>query len=455
MGENRLADWLCRPSPKPVILARQELVSELSQKLDLRENLAITGERLRPRLDPESLVGWAERPPNLPGNVCWGFVVALAVAAIATGVYYYVTSVAWPVILVLMIEGFLRWQLRRKAKALIDGVSYNAEGLLLFSNILELLEREPFVSPRLQKLCTPLKEHPKPSSEVIRRLAGIVYWIDARHGLLAGLAELPLLYTLQIGFAAEAWRRRWGGAMRTWVNTAAEMEALLSLATYSFEHPTDLFPEFVEDSAISFDGENLGHPLIPDVDCVRNSVRLDEDTRVMLVSGSNMSGKSTLLRTIGINAVLAMAGAPIRGKSLRLSPLIIGTSIRKTDSLQQGRSGFYTEILHLRRVFNLTEEPAAVLFLFDELLEGTNSKDRRIASEGLLKALLNCRAIGVVTTHDLALTEITDSANGFVRNMHFEDQVKHGKMYFDYKLRDGVVVKSNALELMRLMGFEI
>jgi DNA mismatch repair ATPase MutS len=150
-----------------------------------------------------------------------------------------------------------------------------------------------------------------------------------------------------------------------------------------------------------------------------------------------------------------MSGAPIRGKSLRLSPLIIGTSIRRTDSLQQGRSGFYTEILHIRRVFNLTEEPTPVLFLFDELLEGTNSKDRRIGSEGLLKALLNSGAIGVVTTHDLALTEITDSADGLVRNMHFEDQVKGGKMYFDYKLRDGVVSKSNALELMRLMGFEI
>jgi DNA mismatch repair ATPase MutS len=354
-----------------------------------------------------------------------------------------------------MTEGFLRSQLRKKAKTVIDGVSCNAEGLLLLSNILELLEREPFVSPQLQKLCTPLKEHPKPSSELIRRLAGIVYWIDARHSLLAGLAEVPLLYTLQIGFAAEAWRRRWGRRMRTWVNAAAEMEALLSLATYSFEHPADLFPEFIEDSAVLFNGENLGHPLIPDAQCVRNSVRLDKDTRVMLVSGSNMSGKSTLLRTIGINAVLAMSGAPIRGKSLRLSPLITGTSIRRADSLQEGRSGFYTEILQIRRVFTLTEEPTPVLFLFDELLEGTNSKDRRIGSEGLLKALLNSRAIGVVTTHDLALTEITDSADGLVRNMHFEDQVKDGKMYFDYKLRDGVVSKSNALELMRLMGFEI
>jgi DNA mismatch repair ATPase MutS len=172
------------------------------------------------------------------------------------------------------------------------------------------------------------------------------------------------------------------------------------------------------------------------------------------VSGSNMSGKSTLLRTMGINAVLAMAGAPIRGKSLRLSPLSVGTSIRRTDSLEQGRSGFYTEIQQIRRVFKLTEE-ATLLFLFDELLEGTNSKDRRIGAEGLLKALLNQSAIGVVTTHDLALTEITGSANGLVRNMHFADQVKDGKMYFDYRLREGIIAKSNALELMRLLGFEI
>ena len=455
MGENRLADWLRRPSRKPVVLARQELVSEFREKLDLRENLAVTGEGLRPRLAPESLVGWAEGPRDLPGNVWRGVVLALVIAVVATGVFYFLTSIVWPFTLVLTLEGFLRWRLRKKTQAVIDGVSCNAEGLVLFSNILELLEKEPFRSLPAQKLCAPLKPGPIPASAVIRRLARIVYWVDARHSLLAHLAELPFLYTLQVGLAAEAWRRRWGASLRAWVDITAEMEALLSLATYSFEHPGDPFPEFADESSITFIGENLGHPLIPDSKCVRNSVRLDRDTRVMLVSGSNMSGKSTLLRTMGINAVLAMAGAPIRGKSLRLSPLSVGTSIRRTDSLEQGRSGFYTEIQQIRRVFKLTEEATTLLFLFDELLEGTNSKDRRIGAEGLLKALLNQSAIGVVTTHDLALTEITGSANGLVRNMHFADQVKDGKMYFDYRLREGIIAKSNALELMRLLGFEI
>ena len=455
MGENRLADWLRRPSPKSVILARQELIAELRLKLDLRESLAVTGETLRVRLDPESLVGWVEQLPGMPGKIWPSLAFALAVAALATGVYYFFSFIVWPLLLVLSFEVGVRWKLQKRAEALLDGVACNAEGLVLFANILALLEKESFASPHLQKLCAPLKEHPKPASQSIRKLARIVYWIDARHSLLAHLVDLPFLYTLQVAFAAESWRFHWGPRMRSWVDVAAEMEALLSLATYSFEHPADPFPHFIEDSLPIFIGEALGHPLVPDARSVRNSVRLDNETRVMLVSGSNMSGKSTLLRTIGLNAVLAMAGAPIRGNSLRLSPLTIGTCIRRNDSLQQGRSGFYTEILQLRRVFQLTDDSVALLFLFDELLEGTNSKDRRIGAEGLLKGLLSRRAIGVVTTHDLALTEIANSSNGQIRNMHFEDQVQDGKMHFDYKLREGVIAKSNALELMRLMGFEL
>lgn len=455
MGENRLADWLRRPSPKPVVLARQELVTELRQKLDLRESLAVSGESLRARLDPESLVDWAEQAPGMPGNLWKGTTRAFLVAALATGLYYLFSLTVWPFALVLSLELGVRWKLQKRAETILDGIASNAEGLVLFASILELLEKESFASSQLQRLCAPLKEQERPASQIIRKLARVVYWIDARHSLLAHLVDLPLLYTLQVAFAAEAWRLRWGGRLHAWVHVAAEMEALLSLATYSFEHPADPFPDFAEDSSPTFIGQALGHPLVPDARCVRNNVRLDTETRVLLVSGSNMSGKSTLLRTIGVNAVLAMAGAPIRGQSLRLSPLNIGTCIRRTDSLQQGRSGFYTEILQIRRVFKLSEDSTVLLFLFDELLEGTNSKDRRIGAEGLLKGLLNRRALGVVTTHDLALTEIADSSQGHIRNMHFEDQVKDGKMHFDYKLREGVIVKSNALELMRLMGFEL
>jgi DNA mismatch repair ATPase MutS len=270
------------------------------------------------------------------------------------------------------------------------------------------------------------------------------------------------------------------------------VEALQSLAAYSYEHPDDQFPEFIatpvppitpepvssRDSRVVnpsglgardlalpladvgtppvFEGDDLGHPLLPAAQCVRNSIALGSSVQVLLVSGSNMSGKSTFLRTVGINAVLAMAGAPVRARSLRLAPLCLGTAIRVTDSLQAGRSGFFAEITRLRQIMDLTVAGLPVLFLLDELLHGTNSHDRRIGAEALVRALIERGAIGVVTTHDLALTAIgTAGTDGRVRNAHFQDELRDGRMLFDYRLHDGVVTHSNALELMRSVGLDV
>jgi MutS domain V len=476
MGEERLAKWLCAASAIHEIVERQKIVAELCEKIDLREDIAVTGEDLRPRLDPGPLISWAEGAP-LPSAAGLRFIFALlALAALALAVYRLAGGRIWPLILVLSIElGFYaKW--RRRAEAVMDNLHCNAEGLTLFSQVLERIEREQFASPHLQAATAELKppsvraKDGQRAARAIRDLARIVYWTDGREGMLAKMLDLPLLYSLQAAFAADAWRIRWGSKMRRWMETAGEVEALLSLASYSFEHPADPFPELLEgrrggsqtrprsdaDGGIPiFDGQELGHPLIPASQCVPNSVRLDANTRVMLVSGSNMSGKSTLLRTVGINTVLAMAGAPIRGKSLRLTPVALGTRIRSTDSLQEGRSNFYTEILHIRRVFDLLNGSAPLLFLFDELLEGTNSKDRQVGAEGLLRALINRGAIGLVTTHDLALTTVTASVGATIRNFHFQDFVEDGQMRFDYKLRDGVVARSNAIELMRLIGLKV
>jgi MutS domain V len=456
MGENRLAEWLSEGSPLNDVLERQQLVRELRDKLDLREDLAVMGEELGARLDPEKLIAWAEAPSVLPGSV-WRWITALlALAAGVTGVYYLSTQTLWPLLAIFVVEAVVLAWLRRKAHEVIAAVDCNAEGLLLFSEILARLEREPFAAPRLQTFAAELKRQGPPASAALRQFARVVYWIDALDGVLAKMAELPFLYSVQVAMAAEAWRRRYGTKLRRWAEIAGEIEALLSLSGYSYEHPDDPFPEFASTgSGVGLlEGDTLGHPLIAQAVCVRNSVRLDPQTRVLLVSGSNMSGKSTLLRTVGINAVLAMAGAPIRGKRLRLSPLKIGTRIRSMDSLQEGRSSFFTEILHIRKVFDRANGSVPLIFLFDELLEGTNSKDRRIGAQGLVHALLQRRAIGIVTTHDLALTEISAAVGDVLRNMHFEDQVADGKMRFDYKLRDGIVEKSNALELMRLIGLE-
>lgn len=458
MGEERLAEWLTVASPVPEIHERQKVILELRDKLDLREDLALLGEDLKVRLDPRSLEIWAEAQQLLPAGP-WRIVAALfAVCAAGATLFLLATLRLWPLAIILALEVLVLLWLRGRAEAVVSGLACNAEGLGLFADVLQRLESEPFTAARLQEFATELKSGGQSASQSVRQLANIVYWIDAREEFLGRLLELPVLYAVQCAFAAEAWRRQIGGKLRAWVNIAAEMEALLSLASYSYEHPEDPFPTFAEklpNTKAVFLGEEVGHPLIPTKECVRNTVQLDAQTRMLLVSGSNMSGKSTFLRVAGINAVLALAGAPIRGKSLHMTPVRLGTSIRRVDSLQEHRSSFYTEILRIRDVFELTEGAANVLFLFDELLEGTNSNDRRIGAEGLLRALLERGAMGIVTTHDLALTDIAQVWPNAVRNVHFQDYVEDGKMRFDHKLRDGVVAKSNALELMRLIGLKV
>jgi DNA mismatch repair ATPase MutS len=278
--------------------------------------------------------------------------------------------------------------------------------------------------------------------------------IDSRDNWFVKILDWPLMYSVQVALKSEAWRRQHGMAVRGWLDATGEMEALLSLAAYHYEHPDDPFPEFVDGSP-HVQGEALGHPLIPAARCVRNDVRLDAETRAILVSGSNMSGKSTYLRTAGVNIVLAMAGAPVRARRFQLTPLQVGASIQVNDSLQEGSSRFYAEITRLRRIYDLAAETPPLLFLLDELLQGTNSKDRRIGAEGVLRGLLERGAIGILTTHDLALTEMSGLPDGALKNMHFQDDLESGRMRFDFELRPGVITKSNGLELMRSIGLKV
>jgi hypothetical protein len=457
MGENRLAEWLRQPSSPAEIRERHGSVTELREKTRLREDIAVLGNDLHVRLNPESLIAWAESRPILPRYGVRLAAVVLSLCIIGALLYWAGTGDYLPLLIGVSLVSIVNANFRQRIKAILGDFSANADGVLLFARILARIEAETFNDPRLQKLSAELRREGALASSAVRKLARLVFWIDARGGLIAAILEWLVLYSLQLAAAAEAWRGKYGRRMRASVEITAEMEALLSLGAYSHEHPADPFPEIAEvpDSQAIFEGQELGHPLIPAARCVRNSVALDAATRLLLVSGSNMSGKSTLLRTVGINAVLAFAGAPIRGKALRLTPLALGTRIRTSDSLQEGLSSFYAEILRIRKVFELIDGQKPLLFLFDELLEGTNSHDRRIGAECLVRVLIDEGAIGMVTTHDLALTEMAASIGSVVRNAHFQDYIENGEMRFDFKLREGVVTKSNALELMRLVGLKV
>ncbi len=451
MGEDTLARWLLAPSPLEHIRERQQAIVELRPLLDLREDLAVSGEDTRVGVHPAALVNWAEAPNRLERR--WMRLVSplLALCALAAAVVWGVLGHPTPLLCVLIVEAILAQPVRKHMDVIFHATEHQFEDLELLSGLLARLEREKFQSPHLQELMQQLSSHYLEGSRAIARLRTIVDCILSRDNLFVKLINLPPLYSVQVAYATEAWRREHGSAVRRWLKVIGEIEALLSLAAYSYERPADPFPEFASGPAC-FEAIALGHPLLPAARCVRNHVSICGETRVLLVSGSNMSGKSTLLRAVGINTVLAMAGAPVRAERLRLTPLHVGASIRVNDSLQEGSSRFYAEITRLRDIFEIASAETSVLALLDELLQGTNSHDRKIGAEGVVRALLNRGAIGLISTHDLALTDV---GAGHVHNVHFEDEFQDGKIKFDYKLREGVVTKSNGLELMRSIGLEV
>ena len=455
MGEDTLSQWLLSPASPAVIKGRHGAVAELRERLDLREEMAVLGEDTRVGVNPESLLAWAEAPNRLSHGLLIAAGVVLPALALVLALVWHSTGTASPLFLVLLMEAAVVYAVRRSLSEAIYGTETAFHDLKLFAALLIRIERNTFTAEPLKDLVRRLSSHTLPASQTMARLARVIDFADARNNPILRFLDVPLLYSLHVALAAERWRRAHGKVIRQWVDALGEFEALSSLAGYSYEHPQDPFPELIEGAA-SFTAVALGHPLISAAKCVRNSVTLAGETRMLLVSGSNMSGKSTLLRTVGINTVLAMAGGPVRAQSLQLTPLHVGASIRVNDSLHEGSSRFYAEITRLRAIYALLEQQPPLLFLLDELLQGTNSKDRLIGSEGIVRAFVAAGAIGLVDTHDLALTSIGGLPAGTLRNVRFQDDLSDGQMYaFDFTLRDGIVTKSNGIEFMRAIGLKV
>ena len=454
-GEETLARWLRSPAAPDEVRARQLAVAELRPRLNLREHQAIVGPEVRAGVDPDELVAWGRAPSRLasPG-LRWSAAGLVALAAAGAAAAFWAGVGMGPALGALGLEGLFALSLRARVGKVLRDVAAPARELQIFAKLLEGIEGERFDAPRLRELRETLRVGELPPSQQIRRLERLVDLLDARRNQLFAPIAAVLLWSTQLAFAIEAWRRECGAELARWLEAAGVFEALCDLAGYAYEQPGDPFPELVEAGPL-FEGEEIGHPLLLDSRCVRNDLRLDRELALLVVSGSNMSGKSTLLRTVGTNAVLALAGAPVRARRLKLSPLSIGASLRVQDSLQEGTSRFYAEIRGLQRVVELCAGARPVLFLFDEILQGTNSHDRRIGAAALARGLVERGAIGLITTHDLALAEIADELAPRARNVHFQDQLTDGQMRFDYRLREGVIQKSNALALMRSVGLEV
>jgi len=451
MGEDTLAAWLLEPAPLDTIHQRHKAISDLRNRLDLREDMATCSEDLQAAIHADDLMKWAQSPLQLTNSLVRWLALFLSILMVAAAIFWGATGERSPFFLIVLLEGIVVFLHRSKVQAVLHQAEHAFADLKLLTCLLSRIEQETFESPSLQALQKCLSTHEITASRAIARLDTIVQYIQSLENPLMRLIDIPFLYSVQLAFVADSWRRRFGPAVPRWLAAVGEIEALLSLATYSFEHPADPFPHFLSGSP-DIQATGLGHLLIPDARCVRNDLAITKEHRIVLISGSNMSGKSTLMRAIGINVILAMAGAPVRAHSLQLTPLRVGASILVNDSLQKGSSRFYAEITRLRHILDLAGQQPPLLFLLDELLQGTNSRDRLIGAQGIVNSLLNTSAIGLISTHDLALTQLTSE---LIRNMHFQDEIDDGKMKFDFILREGPVTRSNGVALMRLIGLDV
>jgi hypothetical protein len=421
----------------------------------LREHLSVEGDDMRAAVDPRPLHAWAVMPRRLPGAGVEALVRTLALAVLAS-LLWLIQGGPWvPFVVALVLTGLVALALRPKVREVIDAVDSASRDLDVFVRVARLMERRTDASARLRALRNALVSPDGSASSSIATLAQYVALLSSRSNVIfAPLAGL-LMWATQCAFFIERWRGRHGHNVPAWLQAVAEFDALCALAGFAAEHPGYVFPVLTLPPS-HLDAQALAHPLMRP-ESIANDVSLGGTTpSLLIVSGSNMSGKSTFLRAIGLNVVLAQMGAPVRASSFRLSPLAVGASIRVLDSLQEGHSRFYAEILRLKHIVDLARETdGAALFLLDEVLSGTNSHDRRQGAEGLLRGLIGFGAIGLATTHDLALGAIAEGWSPHAANVHFADKFDGGSLEFDYLLRPGPVKTSNALALMKSIGLDV
>jgi hypothetical protein len=453
-GEDALARWLLHAAAPDEILARQAAIRELHARVKFRQRLFCAGETVRLGIHPYALSAWGEDSPVFGRR-------SVHVIVSVLGILWIVSLAAWPVwnlpavalLATLLNFAYSHWIHARLEKA-AGFLEQAAADLQVLAEVLPIVERETVSSPLLVRLQAALRHDGTMSSAAIGRLARVIDLLESRHSLFARPLDLVTFWSAQLVFIAERWQREYGPHIRRWLDAVGEFEAVTSLSAFAYEHPQYAFPEF-EDHGPRFEAEELAHPLLPADKAIANSVSLGSPLQLIVLSGPNMAGKSTFIRAIGANAVLAQCGAPVRARRLRMSPLQVAASICVLDSLAGGVSRFYAEIHRLKLIADLTHGAMPVLFLLDELLSGTNSHDRHVGTEFVLREFVAHHAIGIVSTHDLALAQIPAAIGERAANFHFEDRIEDDRLLFDYMLKPGVVQTSNALKLMHAIGLGV
>lgn len=473
-GSLCLAEWLSEPASKEIILIRQQAVKELTPKLGWRQDFQAAGMHFsNSKSDYHKLLDWLEKPVNLLPHQGKYMTVAILLSVLFTLALYYHFAHSYlsdyilhtfPLILILAVNYFVLRRVKPIAEEIIDNMHHNVKILGSYQALILKIESEKFHSEILQRLQTVFSQYNYSAALEIKKLKKILEIFQLRgtkkgsKGSIGGNLFYSVfnhfwLLDIHCIIKAEKWKNKNRLYLKSWASAVSEFEALSSLAGFSYSNPSYAFPEIKEEPyAIRF--EMLGHPLINAENRVCNDFTLEGRGKIAMVTGSNMAGKSTFLRTVGTNLILALMGAPCSAKSGQVSNMNVFSSMRTEDNLEEGISSFYAELKRIQKLLELIRNGNPIFFLLDEMFKGTNSKDRHRGGFSLIRQLEELNAFGIISTHDLELA-ILAGKHALVTNYSFNSEIREGEMYFDYKLTLGLCTDFNASELMKRSGINI
>lgn len=451
-----LASWLKAPASAEQIRLRQQAVHELKDMAEWRQKLMALGYEYKDSANhPGAVLEWVNSADSFSGkNALKAILLFLSLLSIAAVVLVILGMSVSVLILVLAVNMAVNYKYLKQVNILHQQVSKSYEMLQSYGEAVRLIEHQKFSSERMLTLLSQLQGNGS-ASGLIRKLSSIVNKFDMRLNIMVSMPlNVFFFWDIHFCFALEKWKKSHGPDISRWFGAMAEVEVLSSMANMSFNHPGWILPS-IDTGYFTFEATELGHPLIPQNRRVNNNVTLSGSGKIVLVTGSNMSGKSTFQRTCGVNMVLAFAGAPVCAQQFRVSLVNILTSMRISDSLEDNTSSFYAELKRLAMIIRESEHNRNVFLLLDEILRGTNSNDRHIGSEALIRQLIRQDTTAIVATHDLSLSELEKELPDKIDNYNFDVKIMGEELYFDYKLNKGICKSLNASILMKKMGIKM
>ena len=460
-GKNRLANYLNNAySFSNNIIDRQKAISELSVERDFRQQMQLVFyDQNCEEKDRYELTGWLQREDEfLSGRLINLLRIFLPIIANILIVLSLTNHVVYhfPVMMVILQLLIVSWYGRKTIKAQ-SVLSSRMNTLSKYAQFLSMIENFNFRSPFLVDLKLKLSHGGKePPSKVIHQLSRLLNWMDTNLNILAAVLLNGLfLFNLQLLAAIDKWKNKYRDVVPKWFDTMAEIDGLSSLGNFAYNNPEFIYPNPITEGIFHLDAVDLGHPLIAKAECVTNPISISGWKQYCIITGANMSGKSTFLRTVGTNYILAMIGAPVFARKFDFSPVLLHSSIRTSDSLARKESFFYAELKRLKSIIGELESGQHVFILLDEILKGTNSRDKQAGSIAFIDQLIKYQSVGLIATHDLVLGDLIKNYPGNIANLCFEIQIVNEEMSIDYKLREGVCQNLNATYLMKKMGILI